>query len=191
MSLIIWAATHEGLLVASDQQDPPRIFLKGNVLLSVVGDPGYAAALGDHLEKHQIDLTAEVHVEALRTVVCDLLPPDSEATVCFGQHHGQHYPGLSGMVFMTARNGRIEGFEIREYADASETEYIPLGAESQRFLETVAPHPAYIKTLRQKKIKYVKDLTLDVARKIAREMIRDTYLSRNRKPPEVDTLYLS
>ncbi len=51
MSLIIWAASHEGLLLASDHQDPPQIFRCGQILLAVAGDPAYAAQLAAYLEK--------------------------------------------------------------------------------------------------------------------------------------------
>lgn len=181
MSLIIWVATHEGLLVASDQQDPPKIFHVSNTLLAVVGDsPALIEQLRAYLKKNTIDLNSEVHVEALRAVVCQTA--EGEVTVSFGQFS----QGISGVVFMTANQGQMTGFEIRQYNDKSETEYIPLGDQSEYFLEKVASHPNYLKTLRQKKIRYVKDLTLETAAKIAREIIRDTYLSANKKPPEVD-----
>ena len=190
MSLIIWAASHEGLLLASDHQDPPQIFRCGQILLAVAGDPAYAAQLAAYLEKHAVDLVSSLHVEALRTVVCDHLPAGSQATVAFGQRNH----GLSGLVLMTAnsQSGRaqIAGFETREYTDASETEFIPLGEDAPFFLSKVAKHPNYLKTLRQKKIKFVKDLNLETARKIAREMIRDTALAANKKAPEVDAHHL-
>mgnify|MGYP003604582677 CR=1 FL=1 len=186
MSLIIWAASHEGLLLASDRGEQPRIFLRGKMLLAVAGDPNYAAQLAEYLEKHEVDLASALHVEALRTVVCDKLPADSQATVAFGQHNH----GLSGIVLMRLSGKRCEALETREYTDASETEFIPMGEDAPYFLSKVAQHPNYLKTLRQKKIKFVKDLTLETARKIAREMIRDTSLAANRKAPEVDAYHL-
>ncbi|MBX3170741.1 MAG: hypothetical protein KF760_25270 [Candidatus Eremiobacteraeota bacterium] len=189
MSLIIWAATHEGLLVASDQQDPPNIFHIGTMLLAVAGQlPDFTKKITAYLGKHEVDLASPLHVEALRTVVCQTLEQlgEGELTAAFGQHNH----GLSGIVLMTVKSqagkARLTGFETREYTGESETEYIPLGDQAQDFLSKVARHPNYIKTLRQKKIRFVKDLNLETARKIAREMIRDTYLSANKKPPEVD-----
>ncbi len=181
MSLIIWVATHEGLLLASDQQDPPKIFRVGATLLAVLGDsPALTEQLRAYLKKNTIDLNSEVHVEALRTVACQVA--QGEVTVSFGQYS----QGISGVVFMTVKEQQLTGFKIRQYNDKSETEYIPLGDQAEYFLEKVASHPNYIKTLRQKKIRHVKELTLETAGKIAREMIRDTYLSANKKPPEVD-----
>lgn len=185
MSLIIWVATHEGLLLAGPQQDPPQIFHIGSTLLAVLGDsPALIEQLKAYLKKNTIDLNSEVHVKALRTVVCQT--SQGSVSVSFGQRS----QGISGVVFMAVENQQMTGFEIRQYNDRSETEYIPLGDQSEYFLEKVASHPNYIKTLRQKKIRYVKDLNLETARKIAREMIRDTYLSANKKPPEVDAHHI-
>lgn len=177
MSLIIWAPTHEGLMVSSDLDN---IFHLKTMLLAVSDDhPEFAAKMAAYLDKHEVDLASELHVEALRTVVRDYAG-QAEITVSFGQHNH----GLSGIVLMTVENGQLSGFETREYKDDSETEYIPLGADAAQFLSKVAQHPNYLKTLRQKKIQLVQDLTLETARKISREMIRDTYLSGNKKPPE-------
>lgn len=185
MSLIIWVATREGLLVSSQQQNPSRIFHVGTTLLAVLGEsPALTEQLTTYLKKNTIDLHSEVHVEALRAVVCQ--HAQGEVTVSFGQRQ----EGISGVVFMTVQNQQLTGFEIRQYNDQSEAEYIPLGDQSEYFLEKVASHPNYLKTLRQKKIRYVRDLNLDTARKIAREMIRDTSLAANQKAPEVDSCEL-
>ncbi len=160
--------------------DLDNIFHLKTMLMAVSDHhPEFADKMAAYLDKHEVDLASQVHVEALRTVVRDNAGP-AEITISFGQHNH----GLSGLVLMTVANGQLTGFETREYTGDSETEYIPLGSDAPQFLRGVAQHPNYLKTLRQKKIRFVKDLSLETARKISREMIRDTHLSGNKKPPE-------
>jgi hypothetical protein len=191
MSLIIWAPSQQGLLVSSDLDN---IFQRKTMLMAVAGDPSeFAQKMAAYLDQHEVDLASAVHVEALRTVVLQTLEGTSqeEATVAFGQHNH----GLSGIVLMSAAQqgdkARLTGFETREYTGDSETEYVPLGPSAPQFLNKVAQHPSYLKTLRQQKIQFVRDLTQETAQKIAREMIRDTYLSANKKPPEPRSLQIT
>ncbi|MFN8611255.1 MAG: hypothetical protein U0931_27170 [Vulcanimicrobiota bacterium] len=180
MSLIIWAASSQGLLVASDQ--PSKIFCvtsRASMLLALSGDRpewDYARQVADYLEKHEVDLASPLHLEALRTVLAQKLEPFGEAdiTLALGQNNQEH----SGIVFMRllCRQGRaqVQGQETREYRFNSETEFVPMGEDAGFFLSRVAQNPKYLKTLRQHKTRLVQDLKLKTAVKIAREMIADT-----------------
>lgn len=180
MSLIIWAASSQGLLLACDQ--PSRIFRINNrasSLMAVSGQPAdgdYAAQVADYLSHHEVDLASTLHIEALRTVLAQKLEPlgDSDVTLAFGQQNHD----LSGIVFLrlVCQRGkaRVQGLETREYRLDSETEFLPMGEDAGFFLSRVAQNPKYLKTLRQNKTRLVRDLKLSTAVKIAREMIADT-----------------
>ncbi|MBS2039250.1 hypothetical protein JST97_29975 [bacterium] len=180
MSLIIWAASSQGLLVASDQ--PAKIFRISNrasSLMAISGDRpewDYARQVADYLQQHEVDLASKLHVEALRTVLAQKLESMGEAdvTLAFGQHNHD----LSGIVFVRVicRQGRaqVQGLETREYGLDSETEFVPMGEDASFFLSRVAQNPKYLKSLRQNRTRLVKDLALPSAVKIAREMISDT-----------------
>jgi hypothetical protein len=180
MSLIIWAASSQGLLVASDQ--PGKVFTVSNracMLLAVSGDRpewGYGREVADYLERHEVDLASALHLEALRTVLAQKLEPHNEADVTLAL--GQNNHDLSGIVLMrlTAAQGRaqLKGQETRQYSLDDETEFVPMGEDAGFFLSRVARNPKYLKTLRQNKTRLVRELKLKTAAKIAREMIVDT-----------------
>lgn len=180
MSLIIWAASSQGLLVASDQ--PAKIYSitnRATMLLAVSGDRpewDYGRQVADYLQQHEVDLASALHVEALRTVLAQKLEPFGEAdvTLALGQNNYDH----SGIILMrlTASAGRaqVKGQETREYRLNDETEFVPMGEDAGFFLSRVAQNPKYLKTLRQNKTRLVQELKLKTAAKIAREMIQDT-----------------
>ena len=180
MSLIIWAASSQGLLVASDQ--PGQIFRvtnRASTLLAVSGlrpEWDYGHQVAEYLEHHEVDLASPLHVEALRTVLSQKLEGYGEADVTLAL--GQNNHDLSGIIFirLVSKGGRaqVQGLETREYRPNNETEFVPMGEDAGFFLSRVAQNPKYLKSLRQNRTRLVQELKLKTAAKIAREMIQDT-----------------
>lgn len=178
MSLIIWAPTSEGILVASDQP-PFCVTNRISTLLAVGGDRPdreFGRRVEAYLQKFEMELSSRLHIDAMRTFLCQQLEEvgEGEFTVSLGRHKQGDMILLLFLVGM--RNGRAvcSPAEMREYRGADETEFIPLGEAQQIFLSEVAPDLKHLKTLRQRKVKFVRDLQLRVAQKIAREMLADT-----------------
>jgi|GEM_PF-6798167 len=177
MSLIIWAPTAEGILVASDR--PPFCVTNRIATLLAVGgdlpDQEFGRRVEGYLQKFEMELSSRLHIDAMRTFLCQQLEElgEGEFTVSLGRHKEGDMILVLFLVGMRSGKAVCSPAEIRQYRGADETEFIPLG-ETQFFLNEVASDLKLLKTLRQRKVKYVRDLQLQVAVKIAREMVGDT-----------------
>lgn len=182
MSLIIWAACSQGLLLACNRQEPPKIFCATNrssILFSVTGDRpewNYGLQIVSYLENNEVDLASSLHVEALRTVLCQKLEPfvSADVTLALGQNNHDHSGIVLLRIICHKGKARVQGQETREYGLESGSEFVPLGEDAGFFLSRVAQNPKYLKTLRKNQTTTVGQLSRSLAVKIAEEMIVDT-----------------